>query len=195
MLKAETDNIWSCRKIWFHSLISLNHLWPWRPKSRLGSTHCLWGVTLQLPVSRKVSWCPSSFSHSDFCCTRSQRVWRTVCQRIKITTKMLWSLPPRQRMQSFSPTAARWRTLTICVIIEDRYETPLTIESHFNIKGQMRGIPEEMRKKHVFKMSSFVLFACSTSCTCRCGFGLGNGLMVGRGWTNKRKTLSRTDRI
>lgn len=90
----------------------------------------------------------------------------TVCQGIQITTKVLLIPVPRPPLQRkfpldrewifFSPMAAQWRTLTICVISEDRYETPLTIERHFNIKGQMRGIPEEMKKSMRSKWAVFL---------------------------------------
>lgn len=171
MLEAETDNIWSCRKIWFHSLCCDYTRSPLaletRKQTRVHMRSV--GLLLQLPMSTKVSWCPSSNARSDFCCNRSKTIV------LKNISQSLWALNLQlkgcrvspflneemsfgQGMKSYPPMAAQWRTLTICVIIEDRYETPFAIESHFNIKGEMRGIPEEMRKG-MCSVSSFV-FSC-----------------------------------
>lgn len=154
MSKADTDNIWSCRKIWFHSLISLNHLWPWRPKSRLGSTHAVCGGNAAAASEQKSELMSKQLQPQRLLLHSESNGLKNILQSVRaLQLKCCWVPPPLseeisfgQRTKSFSPMAAQWRTLTICVIIEDRNETPLTIESHFDIRGQMRGIPEETRK-------------------------------------------------
>lgn len=162
VLEAETDTIRSWRKIWFHSLCLDPTQSPLALETRKQTGVLLVGPQLQLqPMSPEVSWCPSSYAGSDFCCNQSQTIiLKHISQSLgalKSQLKGCWVSPfLNEKMKWYPATTAQWRTLTICVIIGGRYETPLTIESHFSIKGQMRGIPEEMRKR-MCSVSSFVL--------------------------------------
>lgn len=181
--------------LWFHSITSgLGD-----QKNILGCTYCLWGYY----CSWQWAWKWADVQVATAAATSvviwvKQSFWRTFYSLSELWNYN-WSAvePPSSSfflneeisfgrgMKSYPPMVGQWRTLTICVIMEDRYETPLTIESHFNIKGQMRGIPEEMRKSMCSKLAVLCFFACSISCPCRCAFCPSNGLTVAAGWTNK----------
>lgn len=95
-LKTETDNIWSCWKIWFHSLISLNHLWRWRPKRQTrehtvcrgnaaaGSEHKSKPMSRQLETQQLLLHSQSNNQFEEHF---------TAGQRIEITTKVVLSSP------------------------------------------------------------------------------------------------------
>lgn len=96
MLEAETDTIRSCRKIWFHSLCCDSTQSPLALETGKQTRVLLVGRRLQLqPMSPDLSWCPSSYAGSDFCCSQTV-ISKNISQSLgalKLQLKGCWVSP------------------------------------------------------------------------------------------------------
>lgn len=205
MLKAETDNIWSCRKIWFHSFNSLNHLWPWRAKTQSGGAHTRFvGVKTAAASEQKSELMSKQLQSQRLLLHSESNGLKNILQSVralKLQLKCCWvpSAPPPlffleeisfgQRMIFFH----QWQPS------EGHWPSVLSAKSDMKHLRLLKAVSTSKHRWEEFlkkwenaclqneQFCSF-FFACSISCTCRCGLCLGNGLTVAHGWTNKRKT-------
>lgn len=207
MLEAETDNIWSCRKIWFHSLCCDYTRSPLALETRKQiRVHMLSvGLLLQLPMSTKEADVQAATPAATSVVIRVKQFFWWTFHSLSERWIYNWGAV------EFPPSWIRkclldreWNLIHQWQHSEGHWPSVLSSKTDMKHLLLLKAIStskerwEEFLKKWekaCVQWAVLCFLACSISCPCRCAFCLCNGLAAAGGWANKLETLIWTDRI